>query len=185
MRVSPNPDSGYGRPEKRFWAKVNKQGVIHPTLGQCCIWTAGCFSNGYGQFSTRSGNHRSHRYSWILKHGNIPIGVCVLHRCDNILCVNPEHLFLGSQADNIHDMVSKDRHTYGATHGSRTKPERVRRGSNHGMSKLTEQDIISIRALYRYRSSEFGSYGLARRYGVSQHLIMCILKNKNWKHVGK
>ncbi len=178
------PESRYGRPHLRFWDRVDKNGPTHPIHGQCWTWT-GCIHNatGYGIFSLRDGQLKAHRYSWELHVGPVPLALCVLHKCDNRSCVNPGHLFLGSPLDNVMDMVSKGRQAKGDTHKSRTKPETIHRGSAHCRAKLTEEDVLKIRATYRYKDSRLGSTGLARAYGVSQFLIMCILKRKIWKHI--
>src|SRR5262245_50376469 len=94
--------------EDRFWAKVNK------TDG-CWLWTAQVNNKGYGRFYyyPKTETHRrswgiyAHRLSWMLANGEIPEGMNVLHRCDTPACVNPEHLFLGTQADNMHDCKIK------------------------------------------------------------------------------
>jgi hypothetical protein len=175
--------SGYGRPNVRFWRGVNKDGPIHPVHGQCWVWTLGLFENGYGAFWVGDRQKRAHRYSWEVHVGPIPKGKRILHRCDNPCCVNPKHLFVGTDADNIADMVAKGRHPHGETHGSVTKPEARPRGEGHGMAKLTDEDVREIRRLYRWRSKEFGTYGLANRYNVTQHLIVLILQGKIWTHV--
>ena len=97
---------------KKFWCKVSTE--FHEN--GCMEWT-GAPSDGYGNFSSRffGRSVRAHRYSWFLKHGSLPIWdphapVGILHRCDNRLCVNPQHLFIGTQMENMHDMIAKGRH---------------------------------------------------------------------------
>lgn len=98
----------------RFWSKVHKTSSPHG----CWEWTASCFEKrgGYGQFSTVSFSGRkrysAHRFSWLIEHGSIPKGLCVLHRCDNPKCVNPMHLFLGTDMDNVRDMRAKRRDSW-------------------------------------------------------------------------
>lgn len=155
-------------PEKRFWSKVNKNGSIPqhcPELGNCWEWTGVKFhSSGYGQFSYKLKTVSSHRYSWYLAYGEIPEGLFVLHKCDNKICCNPNHLFLGTQKDNSDDKVSKQRHT---------------KGNNHGMSKLTENQVFEIRRLWntgKYYQREIGEM-----FDVSQTAISNILLRKTWK----
>lgn len=99
-----------GNPEERFWPKVNKEGAFHsPELGRCWEWTASTIHTGYGRFSIGARSIASHRASWQFAYGPIPEGLCVLHRCDNPPCCNPEHLFLGTHADNAQDREAKQR----------------------------------------------------------------------------
>lgn len=129
------------RIESRFWAKVNKQGPIHPVLkSRCWLWTATKFSSGYGVFSFGAGQ-RANRYSWILHYGDIPEELFVLHKCDNPACVNPKHLFLGTHQDNMDDMTQKKRQAVGDRNGSRTKPECLPRGEQH-WSKIHPDKIV-------------------------------------------
>lgn len=88
----------------RFLAKIEK-------TDDCWFWTGSCNRKGYGQLSTRRGQRPLlvHRFSYEHFIGPIPQDMHVLHQCDNPSCVNPDHLFLGTCADNTHDMMSKDR----------------------------------------------------------------------------
>jgi hypothetical protein len=97
--------------EERFWLLVNKDGPLIIET-PCWMWT-GRKLRGYGQFCPIEGRHWiAHRYAWELAHGPIPnngVELCVCHRCDNPSCVRVDHLFLGTDRDNHHDMVRKGR----------------------------------------------------------------------------
>lgn len=104
----------------RFLAKVNKDGPIpqHRTnLGACWIWTGAKVRNGYGSFGFGSPvTIKAHRFSWLYHCGAIPPCLSVLHKCDTPACVNPAHLLLGSQADNMRDAAAKGRLPKGQQH---------------------------------------------------------------------
>lgn len=87
----------------RFWAKVAK-------TDSCWLWTAAKNDKGYGKFFFRHRLWFAHRVSYTVHRGTVPHGIKVLHRCDTPLCVNPDHLFLGTQKDNLRDMAEKRRH---------------------------------------------------------------------------
>jgi hypothetical protein len=146
----------------RFWDYVEKT----PT---CWNWTIGLTSKGYGQFYPRQGQpRRAHRISWELTYGSIPTGMYVCHTCDNRKCVRPDHLFLGTQLDNLRDSKSKGR---------------TARGERAASAILTTRQVQEIVRLYKPQSREFGQHGLARRYGVHQTSISSILNGYNWNHV--
>ena len=133
----------------------------------CWNWTAGKDSYGYGQMRVGGRKRLVHRISYEEYVGSIPSGQCVLHRCDNPACINPAHLFLGTQVENMADMVSKGR-----------QPHTSLKGTLHGQAKLTEADVIAIRAAIGSSQSE-----LAARYGVSPSQIGHIRRGKRWSHI--
>lgn len=107
----------------------------------------------------------AYRASWKIHNGPIPDNLCVLHKCDNGLCVNPEHLFLGTNLDNYNDMISKNR-------GNVAKGEQKVK-----CAKLKEYQVIEI------RSSNLHFTELAKKYGVHRQTIQDILSGKQWKHL--
>lgn len=170
------PDSGYGRPEIRFWKRVDKNGPIHPVHGQCWQWTGSIFKGrGYGQLTVKCRNYSSHRLSWIIHFGSIPEGKWVLHKCDNRLCVNPSHLFLGCGRDNIHDAMEKGRDGWV--------------GERNGNATVTEKQVREIRELRRKHrrgrgwDREFGVAALARRFNTTVNVISAIVHNRSWRHI--
>jgi hypothetical protein len=121
---------------------------------------------GYGKIKINYKYVSTHRYAWILKYGHIPDGMCVLHKCDQPACCNPDHLFLGTRADNQKDMASKKRSTIGAK-------------NRHAV--LSESDVVHIRTMYD--GGHYSTAAIARLYGVHQTTIWYIVKRKTWKHV--
>ena len=109
----------------------------------------------------------------MIHKGPIAPGMCVLHKCDNRCCVRPSHLFIGSQAANVADMIAKGRGNY--LFGPHTSV----RGEAHGAAKLTESDVKKIRSLI----GRFTHKEIAKRYGVSKGLISHIVIGRNWSHV--
>ncbi len=156
-----------GTPEERFEAKVDRRPGYGPH-GQCHLWTAFKNPGGYGRFKVAGRQVMAHRFAWELTNGPIPLGMCVLHHCDNPECVNAvECLFLGTQADNVADMEGKGR-------GRHVK------GRDHGLAKLTEKDIPTIRMLI---VRGFTQRYIGAAYGVCESTINKIKMGKSWNHV--
>lgn len=158
---------------KRFWAKVDKS-------GDCWVWTASRRHKGYGAFAyTIDGkihHDRAHRFSYEIHNGPIPVGMFVLHRCDNPACVNPSHLFLGTAKDNVDDMMSKGRHVPGGTYG----PGSYRRGVAHHASRLNEEIVRNIRD---DRDSGMSISRIAAKHGIALGHAHRIITRKSWSHV--
>jgi hypothetical protein len=148
--------------EDRFWEKVNRP---NNTI-ECWLWVGAKDSGGYGQISTKNIKEPAHRCSYRMNFGEIPKGLRVLHRCDTPACVNPNHLFLGTQADNMKDMAQKGRH-------SRT----ISPGERNGFAKLTEKDVREI------RQSAAPSKMLAMKYGIVTSCIRGIRNGRTWRHI--
>lgn len=154
--------------KERFYSKVdNSSGP-----DSCWPWMASCVSGGYGQLGSTKGkaNFLAHRLAWEFANGSIPEGMQVLHKCDNRKCCNPNHLFLGTQKENMHDMISKGRKV------CRTREESV--GEASPQAKLTWEIVRAIRKEYEALKSR--QVDLARKYGISQPQISTILIKKSW-----
>ena len=144
--------------EKRFWDKVEK-------AGDCWLWIAGKFKQGYGSFYFKGRHIKAHRMAWELTYGAIPEGKRVCHYCDNPSCTNPEHLFLGTQKDNIRDMMAKGRSpTVGVSQV----------GEDNRNAKLTKEEALAI-----YQSPAPCKL-LAKLYPVSLQQIYNIKNGYRW-----
>jgi hypothetical protein len=162
--------------EERFWQRV-AQGAPE----ECWPWTGGRSGGyGYGEFYVNGENIGAHRYSYSLLVGPIPRGMFVCHRCDNPLCVNPAHLFLGTPWENTHDALRKGRIASGLRQGAHTRPDRIRRGEANGAAKLSKQGVIEIRRRYAHGARQVD---LAVDFGVSQSQISSIVRRETWVHV--
>ena len=146
--------------QERFWEKVDVAGA-----DDCWEWTASK-AKGYGKIYRDGKLTAAHRLSWEFRHGEIPAGLHILHKCDNPACVNPEHLFTGTQLDNLADMREKGRQVLGVTHGN---------------AKLTKAQVIEIRL--RYAAGGVTQAQLGANYGVTKSLISVIVLFKGWRHI--
>lgn len=150
--------------DKRALERFARRMVRDDKTG-CLNW-AGCQNkDGYGLVQYQGKTQVLHRV-WFREYvGSIPEGMCVCHTCDNPSCVEPSHLFLGTPLENNDDKVAKRRHAY---------------GERGGRAKLTEDQVISIRADYAKGERQVH---LAKRYGVHQTQISLIVTRKEWAHV--
>lgn len=143
--------------ENRWAASV----IPVPESG-CWLWVGAMGSEGYGQLHYEGRSWRAHRFAWVRQFGTIPAGLQVCHKCDVRSCVNTAHLFLGTHADNAADAARKGR-----------KPH----GSNNCNAKVTEAEVLEIRA------SNESQTVLARRYGIKPVTISQIRTRKTWRHI--
>lgn len=151
--------------EVQFWAKVDKS-------GDCWLWTGAKNGLGYGRLVHNDHEFFAHRIAWQLHFGPIPTGLLVCHHCDNPPCVRPDHLFVGTSADNTADMIAKGRQSF------RGFPPRF--GVTPPSAKLTHDDVRAIRSA---RAAGALIKPLARQYDVDPHTIRALLQGVTWSNV--
>lgn len=130
----------------------------------CWLWNLCKDSIGYGLWKFNYKYWKAHRYSWTINKGPIPVGIKVCHKCDVRHCVNPEHLFLGTQQDNVNDMIAKGR-----------KP--IQKGDTAANRKLTSSEVAFIRANLKQHGD---GRRLAKQFGVTPSQISGIKNGKSW-----
>lgn len=150
--------------KERFWKKVDRNGSTG-----CWLWTAST-SHGYGAFGMSRPRRivRAHRVSWELAHGPIPSGMSVLHSCDVRNCVNPKHLWLGTQADNLRDAAAK----------GRLPPPPLLRGERSRTAKLTAANVREIRE--RYANGEARNQ-IASAFNIVPNHVWVVATRRAWK----
>lgn len=162
-----------GTVEERFWSYVNKNGERQPHMdSRCWIWTGSIHYKGYGVFTGHNSKAtKAHVFSYQLHYGSIPEAdnfcgrLFVCHHCDNPECARPEHLFVGTNQDNMSDAVTKGRFSSMA-------------GEKAGNSKLTWDKVAEIRRMLKETS--LFQREIAEMFGVHEHTISCIARNKTW-----
>lgn len=151
-------------PQERFEKKFVKGGA-----NDCWEWIGSKDRYGYGHIQLDGWPQLAHRISYQLYVGEIPIGLLICHHCDNPSCVRPDHLFLGTDADNTRDCISKGRLS-------------DRSGENNGQAKLTNEDIRTILAMW---ANGTRGIDIAREFGVTKSTISKIVRGDAWTHILK
>lgn len=142
---------------ERLWSKTK----LNEKTG-CLEWTG--FVQRYGRIFYNGKSHLAHRVAWEITYGEIPENLVVCHHCDNPKCVNPKHLFIGTQTDNVADRERKGRNI-------------VQKGEKCGTAKLTEEQVKEI------LKSKLSLTKCAKLYGVTPQAISMIRNRKNWAHI--
>lgn len=172
----------------KFMDRIRKDGPIPqhcPELGACWLWTGAHNAKGYGVFKVGTRRPvRAHRMSFVVSGKELPPEKpLVCHHCDTPGCCNPDHLFAGTNDDNMRDRDEKGRGAAGENHYTHTRPSRIPRGTKRARAKLTEAVIPHIRKLYAERSlNGMSQQSIAALYGVSQMVISKVVRGKTWIH---
>lgn len=159
-----NSGPGWASKLELFWAQVDKS-------GDCWIWTGRVTADGHGVTGrwsrSRTTDVKAHHISWFVAHGSWPpFGMVVRHRCDNARCVRPEHLELGTDADNVADRVARGRSAA---------------GNRNGRARLTEAQVREVAALADAGVTSLAEIG--RRFGVDHGTVRAIARRETWRHL--
>ena len=146
---------------ERFWSKVDVKQRL-----KCWEWKGAKDQNGYGQLLIDRKSYRAPRVAFWLRNGSWPINAC--HTCDNPNCCNPDHIFNGSDHDNMRDMVNKGRN-------------KTKMGEEHPASRLTAEKVLAIRSDYSLGNHSLKA--LADKYGCGASTIQRVVSRTSWKHI--
>jgi hypothetical protein len=159
----------------RFWPKVAKGGDK-----DCWTWLRGRTHDGYGIFKVGTTAIIASRVAWMIARGPVPDGLVVCHTCDNRLCVNVEHMFVGTRADNNNDRHAKGRSARGESSGPKRHPETIARGVRKALAKLDDDKVRIMRAM---RRNGVTVAEIARTFGVARSAASVAVNGKTWRHV--
>jgi hypothetical protein len=173
--------------EKRFWSRVDKS-------GECWLWTRarGGYKEKYGVFSPFGKQGYAHRFSYTVTYGEIPEGLCVCHRCNNGLCVNPSHLYLGTAAENSRD-AKRDglflsgvnspafKRYAGRVHEVEPPTRLSISGTNNIRARLNEDQVREIRRLVD--GGHATRTDVARQFGIGRSTVRLVVDRITWRHV--
>ena len=148
-----------------FFKKLQNNSLLKDN--GCIEWIGAISSTGYGSLTYKQRRYTSHKISYTINYGKVPKGLCVLHKCDNRSCINPDHLFLGTLKDNVHDMMQKGRNNQAREFGNNN-------------CKLSNQQVVDIRESYKTQKTSHRK--LAKEYGVNHRVIGRIITGEARKH---
>lgn len=168
------------RPNEYTEETIISRCSVEPNTG-CWLWTENLNQWGYGKICIQKKHWIAHRAAYTIFNGKIPNGILVLHKCDTRACVNPNHLFLGTNQDNMFDMVKKGRSASGDRNTSRKNPHLQVRGSSSAQAKLNEDDVLKIKLLLKQKKLTQKQIG--KMFGVGSRNINNINVGLTWKHV--
>ena len=156
--------------QNKIWEKYFRH-RIEPS-GECLLWARYRDKTGYGRVSAvfAPGIHFAHRMSWLLAHGPFDLTKRILHTCDTPACVNPEHLWIGSQGDNFRDMVAKGRRRVGRA-----------RGEVNWNARLSDDDVRTMRAIRREKHLSYRK--IAQQFGVTTMTAFRACERQSWTHI--
>ena len=162
-----------------FWDRVYP---LAKQDGDCLIFTGHRNEDGYGRIFRNGRLVYIHREVWAAKNGEIPEGKEICHTCDNPSCINPNHLWAGTHLENMQDRSAKGRQArpFGNTY---SKGKSINRGSKHGLSKFTEEQVKAIKSSLSVNKTWGNVVALAAEYGVSSTAINHIRAGTRWGHV--
>lgn len=167
--TGPEIPLGDQRLPPRFWKRVAER-------GSCWVWIGSRVRRkwDYGQIRVHGRTVGTHRFAWMTICGPIPLGVLVLHQCDNPPCVRPSHLYLGKQSRNLRDMVARGRRDYSAQGAGFV-------GEANPAAKLTMAQVAEIRLRYQRYGRKNNTVTLSREFGVSPNMVGYIVRYANWR----